>query len=246
MALSRGTKFQGLGTRPDASAVVYAFGEAGTGAAAWKGFRAGLGEQAEVRAIRLPGRESRYNERPVSSVREHLDDLADDLAALVDGDERPYVLVGLCVGSLSAFELARFLTVRDGHRPGGLVVGQQRAPAELPGDAAPVHTYSKEEFRAWCEEYLRDRPQLATPATLDFFAPMLQADFSLVPTYRYAPSPLLSCAVTAVCDDEGAEYTRGWADITEGAFRLRCQADHVTVDSLIAPTVDQIAQQGRL
>jgi medium-chain acyl-[acyl-carrier-protein] hydrolase len=226
--------------------VVYAFGEAGTGAAAWKGFRAGLVDQAEVRAIRLPGRESRYHDRPVNSVQEQLDDLADELAALVDRDERPYILVGLCVGSLTAFELARHLTARDGHRPGGLIAGQQRAPAELPGDATPVHEYSKEEFRAWCEEYLADRPELGTPATLDFFAPMLQADFSIVPTYRYEPLPLLNCAVTAVCEDEEAEYMRGWADVTDGEFSLRSQADRVTIDSLMAPTVDQITKKGRL
>jgi medium-chain acyl-[acyl-carrier-protein] hydrolase len=243
--LTKGSTFHGIGTAPGAPAVVYAFGEAGSGAAAWRSFRSGLKELAEVRAVRLPGRESRHSEPPVGTVSAQLDDITDDLFSLVADDDRPHLLVGLCAGALTAFEAARLLSTHAGHCPFGLVVGHQRSPDSLPGDADPVHTYSKEEFRRWCEENLSDRPELADSATFDFFAPMLQADFSVVPTYQYSPTPPLGCQVTAVCEQEEAEWTHGWADTTEGKFTLRPQNDRVTVTSLVRPTADRITELSR-
>ncbi len=238
MAMNTGSKFHGVGTRPEAPAVVYTFGAAGSGAAAWKGFRAALGGRAEVRAIRLPGRESRQRERAVSSVREQLEDLAEDLAALVDADERPCVLVGLCSGALTAFEAARHLTVRSGHRPDALVVARQTAPSRTADTSAADEEFSAEEFQAWCAENFADRPELSAPSALEFFAPMLWADFSVTRGYRYAPLPLLTCPVTAVCEPEESAATRDWSGTTEGVFTLRRQSAPVTVDSLVAPTLD--------
>ncbi|MER5319552.1 thioesterase II family protein [Streptosporangium roseum] len=239
--MSTGSKFHGTGTEPDSPAVVYAFGEAGSGAAAWKSYRTMLAGLAEVRAVRLPGRESRHCESPLGSVREQLDDLADEVATLVDQDERPFIVVGLCAGALSAFELARHLASRTGHGPAGLVVGGQHAPSLVPGDSSPVHTYSREEFRAWCETNLSDRPELGDQAAFEFFAPMLQADFSVVSSYRFEPLPLLACTVTAVCEEADEERTRGWAQTTAGAFTLCCVAAPVTTGSLVPPTASQLA-----
>jgi surfactin synthase thioesterase subunit len=233
-----GSKFHGVGSCPDAPAVVYAFGEAGSGASAWKSFRALVGDRAEVRAIRLPGRESRHRERAASSVPEQLLDIVDDLAALVDRDGLPYALVGMCAGALTAFETARRLTGCTGNRPAGLVAGRWRAPSAMPVVDRPVRDYSPEEFRAWCEEKLADRPELRNPAAFEFFAPMLQADFSVVHTYRFEPLPLLECPVTAVCDSEDFERVRGWGSITTGVFTLHRRPGRVTLDELVRPTAD--------
>ncbi|MGV9774028.1 thioesterase II family protein [Streptosporangium sp. NPDC003464] len=239
--MSKGSTFHGTGTDPDAPAIVYALGEAGTGAAAWKGYRTALAGLAEVRAVRLPGRESRHREPLLRSVREQLDDFADAVVTLVDQDERPYLVVGLCAGALSAFELARHLAARAGHRPAELVVGGQHPPSLVPGGSSPVHTYSSEEFRTWCETNLSDRPELQDQAAFDFFAPMLQADFSVVSSYHFEPLPLLSCAVTALCEETEEERTSGWAETTAGSFTLCPIAGPVTTDALVRPTADRLA-----
>jgi hypothetical protein len=81
MALSAGSKFHGVRTRPAAPAVVYAFGAAGTGAVVWKGFRA-LGGRAEVRAksrhlhLGSPGRYIQLGEQASAQVTADADPAA--------------------------------------------------------------------------------------------------------------------------------------------------------------------------
>jgi surfactin synthase thioesterase subunit len=235
--MSTGAKFHGAGSRPQAPAVVYAFGAGGTGAAAWKAFRAELGDRAELRAARVPGRESRQREQPLGSVDEQVQDLAGELAALVGQDPRPYLLLGVCSGALTAFETARRLTAGSGRRPAALLVGGEVAPSRLPGPEVPVPAFSEQEFQDWRARNLPDRPELEDPDTFAFFAPMLQADFSVARSYRHRPLPLLACPVTAVGAAGDGAALRDWAQTTEGVLTLHRQVDPVTAGNLLGPTV---------
>ncbi len=84
---------------------------------------------AEVCAIRAPGRESRSDEAPHTSMSELLDALLPELLPYLD---RPFALFGYSLGAVHAFELARTLAQRGLPRPRALLVAACAAPDRLP------------------------------------------------------------------------------------------------------------------
>jgi len=221
-----GIKFHGAGSAPDAPAVLYVFGEAGTGSASWGWLGAHVQGLAEVRAVRLAGRESRYHEPPADSIAGQVDDLLPDFEELVRKDGRPYALVGSCSGAVTAYELLRAAQQQpDVPGPAYLAVVNQRTPAESGCAAAPVHDFDEERFREWCTTALRGQVDLRRPDVYEFFADTLRADFSAVSTYVPEPGQLLRCPVVAVCgdtpDDLSVQQISGWAAVGADGFHLR-------------------------
>ena len=68
---------------------------------------ASLPLQVELCAIQLPGRETRRNQPPHTSLAALVSELAADLEPMLDA---PYSLFGHSLGALVSFELARELT----------------------------------------------------------------------------------------------------------------------------------------
>jgi len=210
-----GAKFHWPDSDSPADAVLYAFGQAGTGAAGWAGLRQELAGEVELRAARLAGRESRFGEQPAATISAQVADLLADLADLIASDNRRYLLLGLCSGAVTAFESARGLQQLGVRQPDALVVVDQVAPAELAGLADPVHLFSPRTFRQWCLTTLTDRPELADDEVFEFFAPVLRADFSALSTYAYAPGgPLPSPVVVLAGDDADLTQYARWGEVT--------------------------------
>ena len=223
--MAPGAKFHCPGLDCGAEPVLYAFGQAGTGAGAWSGLRAELAGAVELRAVRLAGRESRFGEPPPATVQAQVADLAGDLAALVRSDDRKYVLLGHCSGAVTAFETARALRDLSVREPAALAVADQVAPAELAGLVDPVHEFGAARFRQWCLDTLPDRPELGDEEIFEFFEPVLRADFCALSTYAYKPEPVLSCPVVVLRRGapDPAAPTR-WDEVTTGQVTVKTTA----------------------
>src|SRR6185312_1984176 len=76
---------------------------AGGGSAVFREWPGALPD-VEVGLVRLPGRESRFRDRPYSDMTALVADLADILLSQVD---RPYALFGHSMGGRIAFEVGR-------------------------------------------------------------------------------------------------------------------------------------------
>jgi hypothetical protein len=134
------SKFYGVGSAPRAGAVVYAFGQCGTGAGAWRPLQRQVTAVAEVRAARLPGRENRFLEQPMETLADQVADLGASLPRLVRPDPRPFRLLGWCASAITAFEHAGYPI---DHGLSGL-------RDELPGAGASA-------WCCWCQPTSADR-----------------------------------------------------------------------------------------
>src|SRR5581483_8780637 len=112
---------------PADDGVLYAIPHAGAGAAAVKKVCRALGDTLHTVAVRLPGRESRMDEEPLTDLTVLVDTLAGQIEDHAHG--RDVLLYGHCSGAVIAYEVAgRLTTTRVKH----LVVSAYRAPDRLP------------------------------------------------------------------------------------------------------------------
>jgi medium-chain acyl-[acyl-carrier-protein] hydrolase len=194
---------------------------AGGGAAAFRSWWAALPAGVEVWAVRPPGRESRFKERPYHRLGPLVDALAAELQPLLD---LPYGIFGHSLGAITGFELARRLEAA-GTGPGHLWVSAHRAP-HLRQTASPVHLAPDDVILGRLRRYggtpeaFYENDDLVTA-----LLPNLRADMAVSETYRYTDPTLLHCPVTAfggVEDRLVAETAIDeWEHATTGSFRAR-------------------------
>jgi surfactin synthase thioesterase subunit len=105
---------------------LYCFPYAGGGSSVYRTWPEGLPAEVEVVAVELPGRDTRFKERPY-------DRLAPMVEAIVDGiggeiGARPFALYGHSMGALIGFAVARELRRRGLGEARQLLVSGRRAP----------------------------------------------------------------------------------------------------------------------
>ncbi|MDH6128358.1 alpha/beta fold hydrolase [Kitasatospora sp. GP82] len=197
--------------------VLYAFPHAGAGAAAVKKLCRALGDSCQTVAVRLPGRESRMDEEPITDLARLCDRLAEQITA--HAGQRRIVLYGHCGGGVIAYETARRLPARTLRH---LVVSAQQAPDRIP----PVESWRlpEDEFLA---QVARDgylpREILDQPELRELVLPALRADYQAIECHVSAMdalgAPVLALAGTqdrsVAVDDVVA-----WSRLTTAGFRL--------------------------
>ncbi|WP_326698416.1 alpha/beta fold hydrolase [Streptomyces sp. NBC_01754] len=208
--------------RPEARLRLLCFAYAGGGSAAFTGWADALPPDAELSAVRLPGRESRILQRPYT----RLDDLLPDLVrAVSDYCREPYVLFGHSMGALIAYAYARRLCDAGPRGPEHLIVSGRRAP-QLPHNRPLLHDLADGELLRRLREFGGTTDELLSdPRTMRLVLPGLRADFQLNDTYRYTPEPRLDCPVTAFGGRQDSHVDgagiAAWADRTTGPFAVR-------------------------
>jgi medium-chain acyl-[acyl-carrier-protein] hydrolase len=197
---------------------------AGAGATPFSTWPERFAEDVSLCGLRLPGRESRFEEEPIAEVEPLVDLLADEVELLVDDD---FALFGHCSGALVAFELTREL-VRRGRPPAHLVVASQVSPR--------VAGASLEERQEPLWERVRAAGQI-DPAVVDspdmreLLGPAIAADLSISDTFSYRPGPPLELPITVFGGSDDPRVTHEglelWREETTGPFALRrFEADH--------------------
>jgi medium-chain acyl-[acyl-carrier-protein] hydrolase len=182
-----------------------------------------LPESIELRTILLPGRESRFRERPFDRMASLVAALADALASEL---APPYSLFGHSMGALVAFELARELRRRRLSSPDVLIVSGRRTP-DLMVDERPLHLLPDQAFVAEIQARYGGIPQviLEEPELMELFLPTLKADFAVFETYRFTPEPPLPCRLAFYGGDQDPQSapaaSEGWARLVSGPARRR-------------------------
>ncbi|MFE6134127.1 thioesterase II family protein [Streptomyces sp. NPDC056437] len=154
-------------------------GGAASAYAQWSPF---FGDEVEVCGIELPGRQSRWSDRPFT----RMEPLIDALASAIESElDVPYALFGHSMGSLVAFELARELRRRGAAEPHVLFASAGPAP-QLRRPESQVH----DQPDAVVIDRLRSLGGLpeeiyAEPELLELLLPTIRADFEVLETYAY-------------------------------------------------------------
>jgi medium-chain acyl-[acyl-carrier-protein] hydrolase len=206
----------------EAPARLFCFPPAGGGAALFRPWGTELVPDIDVRAVQLPGRESRIDEAPYRRLDQLLEPLCTAIEPYLD---RPYALFGHSMGAMIAYELARRLSA--GSRPGPvcLMVSGRRAP-RVRTDRPLLTGLPDDDFLAEVER-MGGMPQevLDEPDLLSLILPVLRADFELVETYEPLPGGRLGCPVSAYLGTadplaQQAEVS-AWREETTGPFTFR-------------------------
>jgi surfactin synthase thioesterase subunit len=217
-----GEWFPPLNDSADAKMRLFCFPYAGGGTGAFQAWARSLPPSIALAPARLPGRETRLDERPIDSMELLISALVDALAPYLD---KPFALFGHSMGAAVAFELARALRQSGKPAPACLFVSAARAPQLRRGHIpppAPSDAELLEELRL-----LNGVPPelLENEEWVPLALPALRADAALYRNYVYAEAPPLDCPIRAYggLDDEriSRPQIKAWAEQTTKDFSLQ-------------------------
>lgn len=204
---------------PD-KAVMFCFPFAGGGASAFYHWNDYFQEIITICPIQLPGREERILEKPYKDMK----NLIHDLFRLIE----PYsghriILFGHSMGAKLAYEIAGKLesSKRSVMR---LIVSGSRVPSAA--ETHPLHELPDDQFIAALARFDgTPKELLGNKELLEFFLPMLRADFTMDETYSKAVHEPLSCPITAFGGTRDREAdpkaVREWQYYTKSDFSCR-------------------------
>jgi surfactin synthase thioesterase subunit len=206
---------------PDARMRLFCLPFAGGGASTYYGWSQAFPRDVEIRAVQLPGRESRLLEPRVKSAPALAQAVADAIGPYLD---RPFALFGYSMGALLAFETTRVLRRRGHVLPVHLFVAGMHAP-HMPPAVPPLANLPEQELlNAVRHHYQPPEDALRIPDLRDLFLPVLRDDMALVEGYAYQPEPPLSCGIDAYVGDQDrstpVETAGRWRDHTVALFSL--------------------------
>lgn len=178
-------------------------------------------EWLQVHTIEPPGRGRRIKEPLLTDV----DSLVDDLYIQVQPFlSTGYVLYGHSMGALLAFLLTRKIIRENALPPQNLFLSGYVAPS-LERKEPEQHHLPKDEFLKMLKELGGIPDELfADEKLLDFYHPVIRADFKAIETYRYkqeAPIPVPVYVMAGDNEKISDEEMNGWAK--ETTLPLRCR-----------------------
>jgi surfactin synthase thioesterase subunit len=211
---------------------LFCFPHAGSGAGPFRAWKHLMAPPISLCPLRLPGRENRVGDPPLTSVDALVDALVDVLSPLLD---HPYALYGHCFGGIVAYEFAARLHESGLPPPVRLLVASEAAPHRAPRPTRLVHAMTRDELVA----HLRwlggtDPGILDEPELVEVLEPAIRADFQAAETHVHAPRPPLEAPISvfAARDDEIISFDAlvAWRELTTGPLTLRTLAGSHMLD----------------
>jgi medium-chain acyl-[acyl-carrier-protein] hydrolase len=229
---------------PQARLRLFCFPYVGGGSSIYRSWTAGLPDTTEPWCTRLPGRESLRAEPAFTQLVALIEALVPVILPYLDV---PFAFFGHSMGGLISFELIHELRRQHDLVPVHLFVSGHRAP-QLPDPAPPMHHLPASEFltQLRClngtpEEVLQDAD------LMQFFLPVLRADFAVCETYTYTAKPPLRCPISVFggLQDPMVSYAElaAWREQTCRALSHRMlPGDHFFLHSAQALLLRALAQ----
>jgi len=214
---------------------LFCFPHAGSGASVYHGWTAALSDLVDVRAVHLPGRESRLREPAFTEAEESAATISKALEERLD---LPFAFFGHSMGALLSFEVARALRRKGLPEPFYLFVSGHRAP-QIPSPRPAVFHLPDDEFLEALRD-LYDPPEEAMkiPELRALLLPTLRADITLCESYDHSPEAPLGCPIFAFGgrDDQETplEALESWGAQTDGRFEMmRFAGGHFYLDAAL-------------
>lgn len=194
---------------------LFCFPFGGGGASMFHAWSDAMGDDVEVRALQLPGRETRFRESRETNIDNLIDDIVTALAAYQD---KPFVLFGYSLGSLLAFEACRRIRKQNMTMPEHLFIGAFGAP-QLPPPHPPIAALADREFVEKVEYYYQPGGEAWNNLELrQFLLPVLKDDIALYETYVYRDDRPLNCPIDVFVGDSDRsiplEMSEPWSEQT--------------------------------
>lgn len=198
----------------------------------------------EFLPLDLPGRGKRVREKLLTDIALMAKDLLEQIERL--HNQQPYAIFGHSMGALLAVLIARELTQSGKLLPTHLFVSGSRPPSLRDRDVIR-HLLEREEF---INELLKiggsPREILEDRSLMDFFEPILRADFQATETYEYTTAAPLTMPITCMIGDKDEvtyEQAQAWKiETTESLDVHWFEGDHFFILSH-APKIMSVIQR---
>ncbi|SDT17565.1 thioesterase II family protein [Actinoplanes derwentensis] len=206
---------------PNSRATLVCFPHAGGSASFFYPVSDAMQSTAQVVALQYPGRQDRHLEKPLTSIAA----LADaSFAALRPLMDQPLAFFGHSMGATLAFEVAERMRTALGTAPVTLFASGRRAPSRHRDET--VHRSDDDGIVAELKTLSgTDARVLGDPELLRMILPAIRSDYHAAETYRWSPSPPLTCPIVALTGDSDPKVSRdeaqAWGEHTTGGFELR-------------------------
>ena len=194
--------------------------------------------------VRLPGREGRIREEPLTRMLPLVQALArhfpeEGVENGTDDGKRPFAFFGHSLGARLGFELALSLRRQFKPLPAHLFISACAAP-QLRPDFRSIHALPKSAFLAELERR-NGTPQevFAHPELLDLLLPMLRADFAVYETAVYHSETALTVPISVFGGREdplvSSAALEAWSEQTTVLF----EATYFTGDHFFLRTAEK-------
>jgi surfactin synthase thioesterase subunit len=221
------------------------FAHAGGSASYFHPVSAALSPSIDVLALQYPGRQDRRSEPLIDDL--HV--LADHIAgALVPWTDRPVSFFGHSMGATLAYETALRLESQC-IKLETLFVSGRRSPTIFRVET--VHQREDANLIAEVQGLSGTESQLLEDEEIvRMILPALRNDYRAAETYRYRPSPQLSCRLVALIGDNDPKVTPSeaddWKRHTAGEFELRVfSGGHFYLNDNMQEVLDLVANAAK-
>lgn len=184
---------------------LYCLPFAGGNAISYRDFQAHVASPIHITPLELPGRGKRIREPLLTNAQAIVEDVFHQIKNDIKG--KPYAIFGHSMGALLGYLLTKRILSAGLSAPLHLFFSGRRAPSV--NDKRPKkHGLPKKEFINYIHE-LGGLPReiLDNAELVDFFEPILRADFKAIETYVYSPTSPFNISMTILHgleDDEVA------------------------------------------
>ena len=210
---------------------VFALPFAGASATGYYRFNRFFNKHITICPGELPGRGTKSGEELEHSIDGMIDSIYGEILNEIS-DGEPYAIYGHSMGSLLAYELAYRLCEDEGvdNRPLKLLVSGRIAP-QVKTKNEKNYLLSTEEFKEKILSYslVSSEEVFKDQKLLDFFIPIMRADFEAVEEYSYLEHKKLNIDIAAFwgMDDYSVKYEDvvKWKEMTNGMFSLMIWID---------------------
>lgn len=170
--------------------------------------------------LEYPGRGMRAQEPLLDNIYDLAEDAFDQIQDQIDG---PFALYGHSMGALVGYLVAKKL-VQEDKPPCHLFLTGRRAPS-IPEDEPAAHLLPKAEFIEKLKEFGGSPPDILNdPDLMEYFEPIIRADFKALDTYKYDQPANLQVPTTVVTGIEEKityEEAVAWEKETNAKFTAR-------------------------
>ena len=147
-------------------------------------FKKYLPDHIQLRNLELPGRGTRILEPLLKSIDAMTEDLFRQIENKIDGE---YAIFGHSLGALLCVTLCRYLAKKGANLPSTLFISGQKAAALI--EPEDRHRLPDDQFIDMLRE-MEGTPEelLADKSFVQYFLPIIKADFQSIANYEYTPS----------------------------------------------------------